>query len=141
MASELSNHYKHELHAGLIDFDGHTFKIALMATGFTFDKDAHAVWANVSASELSNGNGYTTGGATLANVAISEDDTNDRSDVTWDNAQWTASGGSIGPSPGAIIYDDTHASDCIIGFIDFTSDQTATDGGTFTISSPTVRLT
>lgn len=141
MASVLSNHYKFQLMSANIDFDADTFKAALAATTFTFNIDSHATYTDVSASELANGNGYTTGGVTLTGVSVTEDDTNDRASVTWSNAQWTASGGSIGPSPGMFIIDDTSADDTIVGYIDFGSDQTATDGGTFTVSSITVRTT
>jgi hypothetical protein len=135
----LSNHYKHELMDGNIDYNSHAFKIMLMGTSFTFDIDAHAVWANVSASELASGYGYTTGGSSLVLEALSEDDVNDRAEVVFNNISWTASGGSIGPSAGAIIIDDTHASDCIVGYIDFSGSQTATDGGSFQVTNIKVR--
>lgn len=143
MATEFSNHYKAELHRGNIAYPTDTFKIILMATGFTFNKDTHATLSGVSASELAGGNGYTTGGQTLANVDITniEDDTNDRSDITWDDVTWTASGGDIGPSPGAIIYDDTTTDDTVVGYIDFGGDKTATDGGTFVVSNVLARVT
>jgi len=137
----LSNHFKHELAAGNIDFDGDTFKIMLMNTSFTFDKDAHAVKADVVASELAAGNGYTSGGETLANVALTEDDTNDRAQVAWDDPQWDASGGSIGPTGSAIIYDDSHPSDCIVGVIDYGVDYTIQDGSSFQIKDILARLT
>lgn len=140
MANAVSNHAKFQLGSANIDFDTNSYKIILMDTGYTFDKDAHATYANVSASELATGNGYTQNTKTLANVALSEDDTNDRLSVTWDDAAWTASGGSIGPSPGAIIFDDTSSDDTVIGFIDFSSDQTATDGGTFTVPNIEFRI-
>lgn len=144
MATELSNHYKFQLVSGNIDWDTDSFKIILMATAFTFDKDAHATYANVSASELATGNGYTQNTKTLPAATVTEDDTNDRAEITFaadPDIQWTASGGSIGPSPGAIIFDDTTTDDTIVGYIDFGSDQTATDGGTFTIDSITIRST
>jgi hypothetical protein len=143
MANELSNKYKFELCSGNIDFDLNTFKIILMATAFTFNKDTHENYDDVSANELAAGNGYTTGGNTLAGVSVTEDDANDRCSVTWNNSVWNASGGDIGPSPGAIIYKDTGtpATSTVIGFIDFTTDQTATDGGTFTVSNIEVRQT
>ncbi len=141
MATELSNHFKYQVYKGAIDLTTDTVKCALMASGFTFDKDAHATWADVSANELTAGNGYTSGGQTLTGATLTEDDVNDRAECTFNNAQWTASGGSIGPSPGAILYDDTTADDTVIGYIDFGGDQTATDGGTFTVSNITVRLT
>ena len=40
MATECSNHFKYMLVKGDIDFDTDTVKCALMASGFTFDKDA-----------------------------------------------------------------------------------------------------
>ena len=135
MANAASNHIKYLLATKAIDFANYTFKIILMTTGFTFNIDTHEEYSDVSGSELGTGNGYTAGGATLANVSVSEDDTDDRAEVTWNNATWTASGGSIGPTCGAIIYDDTVANDPVVGFIDFGADYTQVDGGTATISS------
>lgn len=140
MATEASNKIKYLLATKAIDFANDTFKIILMQTGFTFDKDTDHGYADVSGDELATANGYTAGGNTLAGVSISEDDTDDRTEVTWNNTTWTASGGSIGPSPGAVIYDDTDGSDSIVGYIDFGGDQTQADGGTATISSIEFRL-
>lgn len=140
MASQASNHIKYLLATKAIDFDNDTFKIILMQSGFTFDQDAHEEYADVSGSELATANGYTAGGETLAGVSVTEDDVDDRCEITWNNVTWTAAGGSIGPSPGAIIYDDTVAGDPIVGYIDFGGDQTQLDGGTATIVDPEVRI-
>lgn len=140
MTTVAANKIKYLLATGAINFSSDTFKIMLMDTGFTFNKDTHHYYSDVSGSELSSGNGYTTGGASLAGVTVTEDDTDDRTEITWNNASWTASGGSIGPTPGAIIYDDTHASDAIVGYIDFGGEQTQADGGTCTISNIEVRV-
>lgn len=143
MTTEAANKLKYALATKQIDFANDVFKIILMATGFTFNKDTHHGYADVSASELANGNGYSTGGNTLAGVAVTEDDTDNRTEVTWDNTSWTASGGAIGPSPGAIIYDDTPTSpqaDPIIGYIDFGGDQTQADGGVASIANIEVRI-
>jgi len=140
MATEHSNHYKYQLAQGAIDLDTDTIKCALMASGFVFDKDAHATWADVSANELSAGNGYTSGGATLSGASMTEDDTNDRMEVTYDDVSWTASGGSIGPTPGAILYDTTTSDSTVIGYLDFGSDQTAADGANFVIKNITIRI-
>ena len=141
MANMLSNHYKFALHSGNIDFDADIFKIALVGTGFLFDPDVHANWSDVSASELTGGNGYTAGGATLAGVAISEDDVNNRSDVTFNDQQWTASGGSIGPTCGAIIFKDSGVAvtSVVVGYIDFGSDKTVTDGLPLSVNNIIVR--
>ncbi len=140
MATEVSNKIKYLLATGAIDFSSDSFKIILMQSGFTFNKDTHHQYSDVSASELGTGNGYTANSKTLAGVSVTEDDTDDRTEVTWSNVTWTASGGAIGPTPGAIIFDDTHADDAIVGYIDFGGDQTQADGGVATISGIELRI-
>jgi hypothetical protein len=141
MAGTVANKARFELSNGRIDFATDTFKIILMASGFIFDPDTHHGYADVSASELAAGNGYTTGGNTLSGVSVTEDDTADRTKVTWANTTWTATGGDIGPTPGAIIYDDTATApqaDTLIGYIDFGTEATQFDGGVATIANITV---
>ena len=129
VVSTLSNHFKYQAMKGEIDFNSDTFKMILMNDSFTFDKDAHATYANVSGEELSNGNGYTTGGITLLSGELTEDDANDQGKMAWShNPTWTASGGSIGPSGAAVIYDDDATDDTVVGCIDFGTDYTATEG-------------
>jgi hypothetical protein len=119
-----------------VDFSADTFKIILMQSGFTYNKDTHEDYGDVSASELATASGYTAGGNTLGGVAVTEDDTNDECSITWNNTSWIASGGNIVAS-GAIIFDDTVATpaDPIVGYIDFGTDQTTLDGGTFTLTN------
>ena len=118
----------------------HVFKIILMAPGFVFDKDTHNAYADVLASEVASGNGYTTGGITLTGVGCAVDNVSDLAATTWANVQWTASGGSISAS-GAIIYDDTtdvatdDETDAIISYKDAGGTITATDGTPIIISS------
>jgi len=143
MSSTLSNKMKFLLASKAIDFANDSFKIILMDTGFVFDKDTHHGYADISAYELATGNGYTQNTKTLSGVTVTEDDTDDRCEVTWDNVQWTASGGSIGPTPGAIIFDDTVTTpqaDPVIGYIDFGGEQTQADGGVATIANVEVRI-
>lgn len=136
-----SNHYLAQRNKGAIDWENNAIQCIIMATGFTFNPDTHATYADVSASELANGNGYTTGGKTLQNVAVSEDDTNNRSDVTADPDVWTASGGSIGPFAGFLYYDDTTADDTVIGYLPVSPEETATDGNDINLTHPTFRST
>ncbi len=126
---------------GEVDCDTNSFIIILMATGFVFNRATHLTYADVSASELGTGNGYTAGTKALAGIAITRNDTLYKVTITWSSPQWTAAGGPIGPANSAIIYDDTHASDIIVGYIDFGGDGTEPDGGVFTIPTPTVELT
>jgi len=143
MASTVSNKIKFLLASKAIDFANDSFKVVLMDTGFVYDVDAHHGYADISTYELDSGNGYTQNTKELSGVAIEEDDTNNRCEVTWDNVQWTASGGDIGPSPGAIIFDDTVTTpqaDPIVGYIDFGGEQTQADGGVATIANVKFRL-
>jgi len=143
MASTLANKIRYALATKQIDFATDSFKIILMGTGFTFDKDTHHGYADVSASELATGNGYTQNTKLLAGVVVTENDTTDLAEITWDNVVWTASGGDIGPTPGAIIFDDTPTTpqdDPIVGYIDFGGEQTQADGGAATIANPKVTI-
>jgi hypothetical protein len=143
MSTQVANKLKYLLAVKAIDFANDAFKIILMKSGYLFDRDAHHVYADVSANELSTGFGYTVKTKALAGVTITEDDTNDYSKVNWNSVSWTAAGGDIGPSPGAIIIDDTVASpvvDPIIGYIDFGGDQTQVDGGVATIVNIELRI-
>jgi len=80
--------------------------------------------------ELPAGNGYTQNSKTLGAVTVVEESFK----YDYPNIVWTASGGNIGPTPGAIIYDNTHPDKVIVGYIDFGSDYSASDGESFTIA-------
>lgn len=141
MATQPSNKILYLLATKAVSFSADTFKIILMQSGFSYNPDTHEDYGDVSASELPTASGYTAGGATLAGVSVVENDSTNTCDIDWNNASWIASGGNIVAS-GAIIYDDTVTSpaDPIVGYIDFGSDQTTPDGGTFTIANPAVEL-
>ena len=122
----LYNEFKEELLLGNIDMDGHTFKVILV-TGYTPNIDSHNGLSDVSASEES-GTGYTAGGATLAGKAVTKDTTSDRAKFDADDVTWT--GLNVGTPSHAILYDDTHASDCLVAYWEVT---TATNGGNYTL--------
>jgi len=136
----MSNHYKYQLADKQIDLSADTIKVCLMSTSFAFDADAHATYADVSASEISAGNGYSTGGETLTTLSLSEDDTNDRAEMTCDDVQWDASGGSIGAFGAAVFYDDTTADDTVIMCTDFGVDYTIPDGSSFQLKDIAIRI-
>ena len=135
MASQTANNYKELLAYGIIDFNADAFRIILMEPGFAFSRSAHEVYTDVSGFELVTAYGYTTGGAALAGVAITNDAILAATIISWNNATWLATGGNL-QACGAIIYDDTVAApdiDPIIAFIDFGGTLTAYAGGTFTL--------
>lgn len=139
--NQLPNTTKLMLWKGQIDVANDTFKVILMDLGFEFDKDNHNGYADVSAWELPSGNGYTAGGAALTLDAAEVDDAQDRAEVTFLNAQWTASGGPLS-TVGAIIYDDStdttsgdDVSKAIVAWIDAMGTQVTPDGAALTISN------
>lgn len=134
MATLTSNRWKKCLLDGTVDGSTDTFKIILMQSGFTFNRVTHNTYADVSASELATASGYTAGGAALTGQAVAQNDSDHQGELTFNNASWTASGGSL-IARGAIIYDDTHGSNIVVGFIDFGSDQTTLNGGVFTVAN------
>lgn len=104
-----------------------TFKVILLNNSHAYNS-AHDELADVSANEIANGSGYTTGGATLGSVTSSQTGgtyTFDAADVTW-----TASGGAI-TAYYAVIYDDTLSGDPLVCSINFDGVQTAADGAQF----------
>jgi hypothetical protein len=105
-----------------------TFKVAL--TNAAPNVATHAVRADIT--ELSTGNGYTSGG-----VDIDNDSTRTGGTVTVTAADkvFTASGGTIGPFRYAVLYNDTPTSpaDPLIAYWDYGSSITLQDGETFTL--------
>lgn len=139
IVTTLSNHYKYKRDIGDINLSSDVLKFILMNASFVFDKDAHATLADVTASQLATGNGYTQNNTTLAGGAVSEDDANDRSSYSVDNVTVTASGGDIGPTGSAIVYDDTTADDTVVGCIDYGQDYTIPDGSSLQFQTLGIR--
>lgn len=103
-----------------------TLKIALTNTAPTAATDT--VLANIT--QISNGNGYTTGG-TAATISSSAQ-TSGTYKLVLADVTFTASG-SMGPFRYAVLYNDTSTSDSLIGYYDYGSSITLASGETFTI--------
>ena len=97
----------------------HTFKMALMAPDFEFDKTLHDGWPDVSSGEIVPGNGYTAGGKELTNMVITRDDVLNKAVMSFDPVRWDASGGAIADAGSAIVYDATDVDQTIAGSSDF----------------------
>lgn len=126
-----------------IDWDSDTIKVALLTNAYTPDQDAHNYFDDVSTHEVTGATGYTAGGNTLANKTNTYNSgTNvivlDADDTTWASSTITARY--------AVIYDATPATAAtrpLIGYVDFGSDQSSSNGN-FTItwdSTGIVRVT
>jgi hypothetical protein len=115
-----------------VDYDSDTIKVALVGSAYTPNQDTHDYWDDVVANEVT-GTGYTAGGATLAGKTVTYDSANnvivlDANDVVWASSTITARY--------AVIYDDsgaTNAQKVLIGYLDFGSDQSSTNGN-FTVT-------
>jgi hypothetical protein len=105
---------------------GDTYKVKLL-TATTFNA-THTTLAATGGTEASN-TGYTAGGATLANVAVTTVTTNDAK-FDADDVTWTATGAAL-EAAYAIIYNDTDADDPPVAFIDFGGSESAGDGTDF----------
>lgn len=122
--------FKDKLLDGLIDFDGHSFKVALFTSSYSPAVATDAEMADISANEVS-GTGYTTGGAALNNVTTTPSGattTVDADDVQWSGASFTAKY--------AVIYDDTVSGDPLIAYLDL--DTSAAAG--VTVSTGTLEI-
>lgn len=79
------------IHKGLIDLDTDNFNCFLATSSYTPDANTHDTYSDVSANEVANGSGYTTGGITISPLTV----TKSGAVVTVDSAtnpSWTASG-------------------------------------------------
>jgi hypothetical protein len=83
-----------------------------------------------SVTQISNGNGYTTGG-TAATISSSAQSSGTYKLVLAD-VVFTASG-SLGPLRYVVLYDDTATNDELIGWWDYGSSITLSSGDTFTV--------
>ena len=130
MADVIYNNFKKLIMNGGIDLDTDTIKVALVTSAYTPDQDAHDFFDDVT-NEVS-GTGYTAGGASLANKAVTADNTDNEGVFDADDVAWTT---STITARGAVIYKSTGtaSTSALICYLDFGSDKIST-AGTFTIS-------
>lgn len=109
-----------------------TFKLMLTNTA---PSAANAVYADVSGTELANGNGYTTGGAAVTVTSSSQTGGLEIWIISVPNPTWTASG-AVGPFRYAILYNSTPTSPLkpLIASWDYGTGVTLASPQTFTLS-------
>lgn len=112
-----------QFNGNALDLDTDTLKVALFTSSYS-PALTDTLYSGLS-GEVANGNGYTTGGATVTTPAFSGTTTTvfDADDTSWTfSASKTARYG--------VLYGSSSSK--LIGYLDFGSDQTS--GGTFTIT-------
>lgn len=90
----------------------------------------NTVKANLT--EISAANGYSAGGSAAA--FVSGADTSGTYKLILSAVVFTASGGSIGPFEYAVLYNSTPAGGNLIGWWDYGTAITLTNGNSFTVS-------
>lgn len=129
MASLIYNSCVDDAVRGLIDFDGDSFKLMLVTSGYAADKDAHTKRSDVT--NEATGVVYASGGS-ATNVTVTKDTANDRVDIEFSDVSWAS---ETITAAGAVIYKTTGtaSTDNLVCYLDFGGDVTATNG-TFTVS-------
>lgn len=114
---------------GTIDLDSHTFKAAL--TNTAPNQGTNTVFADIT--DLTAGNGYTAAGTALSGVTWAETGAGTGIwQFSFTDPSWTASGGDIATHRYLVIYDDTAASDELVGYVDRGASAVITNGNTRT---------
>jgi hypothetical protein len=108
-----------------IDLNDGNVKVALCTSSYTPDQDTHDYFNDIT-NELSTGNGYTAGGATVSNPTVTYTGaTNvfkfDADDTSWANSTVTARYGVVYYSTG------TASTSPLICYIDFGADKTTSN--------------
>lgn len=105
------------------------------AADTVYNATAAQVQATSNAPDLGTANGYTNGGTISAGTAYSQ--TGGTATLSGGNVVFTASGGSIGPFRYVVMYDKTAGTVTtrpLIGWWDYGSSITVTNGNTFTVN-------
>lgn len=126
--------FKEKLGTGIHDLSTHDIKVAL--TNSAPNVATHTVLADIT--QLSTGGGYTGGaGGGLALSGKSYTETGGTGTFIATDLVITASGGSIGPFQYAVFYNNTAASDNLIGYLNYGSALTLADTETLTLDFTT----
>ena len=115
MASLIYNSALEDEAKGAIDYDSDTFKALLVSSSYMPSKSEHTRRSDVT-NELSAGNGYTTGGVTVA-CTVAKDNTSNRVTLTFAGPTWTSFTGNV---QGMVVYKSTGtaANDPLVFYLD-----------------------
>lgn len=135
MASLVYNSFMRDIAVGNVDCDTDTFKMMLVTSTYTAAK-SHSKRSDVT-NEVAAGGGYTAGGNACALTVAATDNVGNKVDISfsvtsWTSATITARAGVIYKSRGGLA-----TADELVGYVDFLSNITSTNG-TFavTVSTP-----
>lgn len=126
------NNFTQDVCRGAYNFTSGSDVFKVMLTN-TAPVATNHLYGDISATELVNGNGYTTGGITSA---MSDSTTTGTEKVLATNVTWTGSGAGTGSFRYVVIYDATPTSPLkpLVCWFDFGSSISLGVGDTFTVS-------
>lgn len=96
----------------------------MFTDSYTFSS-SHEDLTDVSSYEITEENGYSSGGIILSNISFGYNETESNTLFDADNLSFIASGGSVGPITGAVLYSSEN--DKLIAYIDFDEEITLSD--------------
>ena len=135
MPSLVYNSFMRDIATGAVDCDTDTFKMLLVTSTYTASK-SHAKRSDIT-NEVAAGSGYTTGGNACALTVAATDNVNNDVEISFSVTSWTSA--TITARAGVIYKSRGGASsaDELVGYVDFLSNITSTNG-TFavTVSTP-----
>jgi hypothetical protein len=136
MADLIYNSAIDDMARGAIDFDTDTFKIMLVSSSYTPNKDTHDRRDDVT-NEVT-GTGYSTGGSTIA-CTVTKDTANDKVTLSFAATSWAS---STITARAAVVYKSrggASSADELVFYNDFDADVSTTNG-TFTVAASTITL-
>ena len=136
MASLIYNSAVDDMARGAIDFDTDTFKVMLVTSSYTPNKDTHDKRDDVT-NEVS-GTGYTAGGVTSA-CTVTKDTANDRVTLSFAAVNWAS---STITARAAVIYKSrggASSADELVCYVDFGADVSSSSA-TFSLGSSVITL-
>jgi hypothetical protein len=136
MASFVYNSCIDDMARNAIDFDTDSFKVMLVTSAYSPNKDTDLKRSAVT-NEVS-GTGYTAGGVTSA-CTVTKDTANDKVTIQFAAVSWTS---STITARGAVYYKSrggASSADELVAYNDFNSNIT-TSNGTFSLAASTLTL-
>lgn len=114
---------------GNFNFGADTFKVCLTDSA---PLNTYSQYSSIT--EIANGNGYSTGGASLTLTSSTQTSGTYKYIASAGSPTWTASGGAIAQFRYVVIYDSTPANKYLVGWWDYGSEVNLSSGNTFTVT-------
>jgi hypothetical protein len=136
MTSLIYNSTINDMARGAIDWDTDSFKVMLVTSSYSADKDTHLKRSAVT-NEVT-GTGYTAGGVATA-CTVTKDTANDKVTIVFAAASWAS---STITARGAVYFKargGASSADELVAYNDFGSNIITTNG-TFSLAASTLTL-